>query len=70
MWNDPKIAADNPGVTLPANDITVVHRSDGSGTSAVFTDYLSKVVRSGKRKSAPAHRRVGPPASGAKEMKA
>src|SRR6185369_11709310 len=42
-WNDPKIAADNPGVTLPANDLTVVHRSDGSGTSAVFTDYLSKV---------------------------
>src|SRR6185369_13170025 len=42
-WNDPKIAADNPGVTLSANDITVVHRSDGSGTSAVFTDYLSKV---------------------------
>jgi phosphate transport system substrate-binding protein len=42
-WNDPKIAADNPGVKLPANDITVVHRSDGSGTSAVFTDYLSKV---------------------------
>ena len=42
-WNDAKVAADNPGVTLPANDITVVHRSDGSGTSAVFTDYLSKV---------------------------
>ena len=42
-WNDPKIAADNPGVTLPGADITVVHRSDSSGTSAVFTDYLSKV---------------------------
>ena len=42
-WNDSKIAADNAGVALPANDITVVHRSDGSGTSAVFTDYLSKV---------------------------
>jgi phosphate transport system substrate-binding protein len=42
-WNDPRIAADNPGVTLPANDITVVHRSDSSGTSAVFTDYLSKI---------------------------
>ena len=42
-WNDPKIGADNPGVTLPTSDITVVHRSDGSGTSAVFTDYLSKV---------------------------
>jgi phosphate transport system substrate-binding protein len=42
-WNDARIAADNPGVSLPANDITVVTRSDGSGTSAVFTDYLSKI---------------------------
>lgn len=49
-WNDPKIAADNPGVTLPANDVTVVHRSDGSGTSAVFTDYLSKVSAEWKEK--------------------
>lgn len=49
-WNDPKIATDNPGVTLPANDITVVHRSDGSGTSAVFTDYLSKVSAEWKEK--------------------
>ena len=49
-WNDPKIAADNPGITLPANDITVVHRSDGSGTSAVFTDYLSKVSPEWKEK--------------------
>ena len=49
-WNDPKIAADNPGVTLSANDITVVHRSDGSGTSAVFTDYLSKVSAEWKEK--------------------
>jgi len=49
-WNDPKIAADNPGVTLPTNDITVVHRSDGSGTSAVFTDYLSKVSPEWKEK--------------------
>jgi phosphate transport system substrate-binding protein len=49
-WNDPKIAADNAGVTLPANDITVVHRSDGSGTSAVFTDYLSKVSPEWKEK--------------------
>ena len=49
-WNDPKIAADNAGVTLPANDITVVHRSDGSGTSAVFTDYLSKVSAEWKEK--------------------
>jgi phosphate transport system substrate-binding protein len=49
-WNDPKIAADNSGVTLPATDITVVHRSDGSGTSAVFTDYLSKVSPEWKEK--------------------
>src|SRR5215213_7244630 len=49
-WNDPKISADNPGVTLPATDITVVHRSDGSGTSAVFTDYLSKVSAEWKEK--------------------
>jgi len=42
-WNDPAIASVNEGATLPANDITVVHRSDGSGTTYVFTDYLSKV---------------------------
>jgi phosphate transport system substrate-binding protein len=42
-WDDPAIAAANEGATLPANDITVVHRSDGSGTTFVFTDYLSKV---------------------------
>jgi phosphate transport system substrate-binding protein len=49
-WNDAKITADNPGVTLPASDITVVHRSDGSGTSAVFTDYLSKISPEWKEK--------------------
>lgn len=42
-WDDARIKADNANVTLPSVDITVVHRSDGSGTSAVFTDYLSKV---------------------------
>ncbi len=42
-WNDPEIAKANPGVKIPANDIVVVHRSDGSGTTYVFTDYLSKV---------------------------
>ena len=42
-WNDPAIAALNPGVTLPDKDITVVHRSDGSGTTFIFTDYLSSV---------------------------
>jgi phosphate transport system substrate-binding protein len=49
-WNDPKIAADNPGVTLPTSDVTVIHRSDSSGTSAVFTDYLSKVSAEWKEK--------------------
>ena len=42
-WNDPRIAKDNPGVKLPDQKIIVVHRSDGSGTSFIFTDYLSKV---------------------------
>jgi len=42
-WNDPKIAALNPGVDLPALPIVVVHRSDGSGTTFIFTDYLSSV---------------------------
>jgi phosphate transport system substrate-binding protein len=41
-WNDQAIAALNPGVKLPAEDITVVHRADSSGTSFLFTDYLSK----------------------------
>ena len=44
-WNDPKITALNPDVKLPATDIIVVHRSDGSGTSYIFTDYLSSVNR-------------------------
>jgi phosphate transport system substrate-binding protein len=42
-WNDPQIRAVNPGVNLPNLDITVVHRSDGSGTSYIFCDYLAKV---------------------------
>jgi phosphate transport system substrate-binding protein len=42
-WNDPAIAALNPGLPLPNRDIIVVHRSDGSGTSYIFTDYLSSV---------------------------
>jgi phosphate transport system substrate-binding protein len=42
-WNDSRIRALNPGVALPATDILVVHRSDGSGTTYIFTDYLSKV---------------------------
>ena len=42
-WNDPAISALNPGLKLPDTDLAVVHRSDGSGTSYIFTDYLSKV---------------------------
>src|SRR5438876_4391394 len=42
-WNDPRIADLNAGMKLPATDLIVVHRSDGSGTSYIFTDYLSSV---------------------------
>jgi phosphate transport system substrate-binding protein len=42
-WNDPAIAADNPGMKLPDQSIVVARRSDGSGTNAIFTDYLSKI---------------------------
>jgi phosphate transport system substrate-binding protein len=42
-WNDPRIAKDNPGARLPGDKIIVVHRSDGSGTTFIWTDYLSKV---------------------------
>jgi phosphate transport system substrate-binding protein len=42
-WNDPSIAKDNPGVKFPNQEIIVVHRSDGSGTSFIWTDYLSKI---------------------------
>jgi phosphate transport system substrate-binding protein len=41
-WNDPAIAAANPGVTLPSTAVSVVHRSDGSGTTSIFTTYLTK----------------------------
>jgi phosphate transport system substrate-binding protein len=49
-WNDKMIATDNPGVNLPDKNIEVVHRSDGSGTSGVFTEYLSKVSADWKSK--------------------
>ena len=42
-WNDPALSAANPGVKFPNQDIIVVHRSDGSGTTYIWTDYLSKV---------------------------
>jgi phosphate transport system substrate-binding protein len=50
-WNDPKIAASNPGIKLPDKEIVVVHRSDGSGTTFIFTDYLSKVSPEWKQKA-------------------
>ena len=43
MWNDARVAKDNPGVKLPDQKIIVVHRSDGSGTTYIWTDYLSKI---------------------------
>ncbi len=49
-WNDAKIAAINPGVKLPEMKITVVHRSDGSGTTFIFTNYLSKISPEWKEK--------------------
>ncbi len=49
-WNDPEIAGANSGVKLPAADIVVVHRADGSGTSYIFTDFLSKVSDDWKNK--------------------
>jgi phosphate transport system substrate-binding protein len=49
-WNDPAIAGPNKGVNLPGNDIVVVHRSDGSGTTYIWTDYLSKVSDEWKNK--------------------
>jgi phosphate transport system substrate-binding protein len=50
-WNDPAIAGQNPGVKLPDSDIIVVHRSDGSGTTYIFTDYLSKISPEWKAKA-------------------
>jgi phosphate transport system substrate-binding protein len=49
-WNDPKLAALNSGAKLPDQDIVVVHRSDGSGTTFIFTDYVSKVSGEWKQK--------------------
>jgi phosphate transport system substrate-binding protein len=49
-WNDPEITKVNPGVNLPSADIVVVHRSDGSGTTYIWTDFLSKVSEEWKNK--------------------
>ncbi|RPI08679.1 MAG: phosphate ABC transporter substrate-binding protein PstS, partial [Acidobacteriales bacterium] len=50
-WNDPELTRANPGIALPASGIVVVHRSDGSGTTFVWTDYLSKVNAAWKAKA-------------------
>ncbi len=63
QWNDPKIAALNPGLKLPDTDIATVHRADGSGTTAVFTGYLARVSpewHEGRVPGLPSH---GPAAS-------
>ena len=49
-WNDPELTKANPGVSLPARDIVVVHRSDGSGTTAIWADYLAKISPEWKTK--------------------
>jgi phosphate transport system substrate-binding protein len=49
-WNDPAIAKENPGASLPASDVTVVHRADGSGTSYIFCDFLAKTSPEWKQK--------------------
>ena len=49
-WNDPAITKLNPGVNLPGTDIVVVHRSDGSGTTYIWVDYLSKVSPEWKKR--------------------
>ena len=50
-WNDPELVKANPGLKLPAADIVVVHRSDGSGTTYIWTDYLSKVSKEWETKA-------------------
>ena len=69
-WNDPAIAKVNAGVTLPATDITVVHRSDGSGTTYIFVDYLAKVSPEWKKKVGVARRSTGRSASAARATRA
>lgn len=63
-WNDPALVKANPGVNLPNKDIVSVHRSDGSGTTFVFTDYLSKVSPEWKMKVGPGSAAVQWPGAG------
>lgn len=57
-WDDAKIKAENADVTLPANDISVVFRSEGSGTTEVFTDYMTKVSPEWKEKVGPKNKSI------------
>jgi phosphate transport system substrate-binding protein len=69
-WNDARIAGQNPGVELPAADIVVVHRSDGSGTTYIFTDYLSTVSDPWREEVGKTPPSNGPSGSAARAMKA
>jgi phosphate transport system substrate-binding protein len=60
-WNDPAITALNPGITLTPASITVVHRSDGSGTTYIFSNYLSSVDPAWAAKVGTARRSAGRP---------
>jgi phosphate transport system substrate-binding protein len=53
VWNDPVLAAVNPGTVLPSRNIVVAYRSDGRGTTYTFTDYLTKVRRNGRKNPVP-----------------
>jgi len=68
-WNDPRIAKDNPGVNLPNNAILPVYRSEGSGTTFIFTDFLSKVSPDFKSKVGAGAAVKWPTGIGQREMK-
>ena len=69
-WNDPAIAKLNTGVMLPGTDIIVVHRSDGSGTTYIWADYLAKVSPEWKSKVGVGNRRTGRSGSAARATRA
>ncbi len=69
-WDDDRIKEMNHHLKLPKTDIIVVHRSDGSGTTFGWTNYLSKVSPSGSRRWAKARPSSGPPARAARATKA
>ena len=69
-WNDPELVALNKGTKMPNDAITVVHRSDGSGTTFIWTNYLSKVSPEWKKDVGEAPRSPGPSAPAARATKA